>query len=58
MIGTDWPVLTVGCIYSQWWSTVEQQISQLTQHERDMILGETAARIYQLQHEIPHTIRQ
>jgi len=48
MIGTDWPVLTVGCTYKQWWSTVEQWISQLTQHERNMILGETAARVYHL----------
>lgn len=48
MIGTDWPVLTVGCTYSQWWHTVEQWISYLTLHERNMILGETAARVYQL----------
>lgn len=48
MIGTDWPVLTVGCSYSQWWSTVEQWISPLTQHERNLILGETAARVYRL----------
>lgn len=48
MIGTDWPVLTVGCTYKQWWSTVEQWIAPLTQQERNMILGETAARVYRL----------
>lgn len=48
MIGTDWPVLTVGCTYSTWWSTVEQWISHLSSHERDMILGENAIRIYRL----------
>ncbi|MEK6397679.1 MAG: amidohydrolase family protein, partial [Terriglobus sp.] len=48
MIGTDWPVLTVGCTYRTWWDTVEQWTNRLTPQERDMILGENAMRIYRL----------
>lgn len=48
MIGTDWPVLTVGCTYSNWWKTVESWTAALSQQERDMILGGTATRVYNL----------
>ncbi|WP_158750521.1 amidohydrolase [Acidobacterium sp. S8] len=49
MTGTDWPVLTLGCEYSQWWGIVEDWISPLTPDERAQILGGTAARVYGLQ---------
>lgn len=48
MIGSDWPVLTTGCSYAQWWQTVEQWILPLTSEERAQILGETAIRVYRL----------
>jgi L-fuconolactonase len=48
MIGTDWPVVTVGCKYADWWHTVENWISELSSNERAQILGETATRVYQL----------
>lgn len=48
MVGTDWPVLTVGCAYEQWWQTVESWIAPLTTSEQAQILGGTAARVYQL----------
>ena len=48
MIGTDWPVLTVGCDYAMWWQTVEAWIAPLTEIEREAILGGVAARVYGL----------
>lgn len=48
MIGTDWPVLTVGCGYAEWWQTVEQWIAPLSLGEQGGILGENAARVYSL----------
>jgi L-fuconolactonase len=48
MVGTDWPVLTVGCGYAQWWSTVEAWLAALNDEEQAAILGETAAQVYHL----------
>lgn len=48
MIGTDWPVLTVGCEYGEWWCLIESWIASLNIEERAMILGETASRVYHL----------
>ena len=48
MIGTDWPVLTVGCTYGDWWKTVEAWSAPLSQGERVDILGRTATRVYSL----------
>jgi L-fuconolactonase len=48
MIGTDWPVLTVACTYTQWWNLVEQWAATLSVEEHGAILGRTAARIYDL----------
>ena len=55
MIGTDWPVLTVGCTYARWWAIVESWIAPLSVSERAGILGETAARVYGLQPAAPGT---
>ncbi len=49
MIGSDWPVLTLGCAYAQWWRTVEDWIAPLTPHEQQQILGATAMRVYGLE---------
>ena len=49
MIGTDWPVLTVGCGYAGWWRTVEDWIAPLSMAEREAILGGVAARVYRLE---------
>jgi L-fuconolactonase len=51
MAGTDWPVLTVACRYTDWWATVAGWIAPLSAAERSQIEGETAARIYKLEAE-------
>jgi L-fuconolactonase len=48
MVGTDWPVVTVACSYSQWWSTVQGWLAPLSPDEREKIEGRVAARVYQL----------
>jgi L-fuconolactonase len=48
MIGTDWPVCTLGITYAAWWQLVEEWIAPLTENERHQILGQTAARAYRL----------
>lgn len=48
MIGTDWPVLIVGCTYAHWWHTVEGWTSSLTPEEQAALLGGNAQRVYHL----------
>jgi L-fuconolactonase len=48
MIGTDWPVCTIGSSYSQWWHVVEGWTASLSPFEQAAILGETATRVYRL----------
>ncbi|RXH54765.1 amidohydrolase family protein [Granulicella sibirica] len=48
MVGTDWPVVTLGCSYSKWWEIVEEWVANLSEAEQAGILGENAARIYRL----------
>jgi L-fuconolactonase len=48
MIGTDWPVCTIGCSYSQWWHIVEDWTASLSPSEQAAILSETATRVYRL----------
>jgi L-fuconolactonase len=48
MAGTDWPVLTVACTYTQWWATLDTRLAPLSATERAQIEGETAASIYNL----------
>ena len=55
MIGTDWPVLTLGCGYAQWWRVVEAWTGALSPQERADILGGTARRVYRLQVESMQT---
>jgi L-fuconolactonase len=48
MIGTDWPVLTVGCDYARWWELARSWIAPLSESEQSAILGMTAQRVYGL----------
>ena len=48
MAGSDWPVLTVACTYSQWWRTIEDWLVPLSGTERAFIEGDVATRIYNL----------
>ena len=46
--GSDWPVCTLASTYERWLDTTDALLSALTQSERDAILGENAARAYNL----------
>jgi L-fuconolactonase len=48
MAGSDWPVLTVACSYSQWWATVAEWTAALSETERAQIEGGVAATVYNL----------
>ena len=48
MFGSDWPVCLVACDYARWHGMVVGLISNLSQGERDRILGGTASEAYQL----------
>ena len=48
MVGSDWPVLTVACSYTQWWQVVSDWLTPLSTAERRDIEGGVASRIYRL----------
>jgi len=48
MVGSDWPVLTMACGYSQWWETISRWLCHLADSERELIEGGVASRIYRL----------
>lgn len=48
MFGSDWPVCLLATSYSAWYEIVSSWIAQLTESERDDILGSTAARAYRI----------
>jgi L-fuconolactonase len=48
MYGSDWPVCTLAASYEQVWDLAGTLVGDLSEHERDAILGQTAARVYQL----------
>ena len=48
MVGTDWPVITVGCSYVRWWQIVEAWVARLSEAEQAAILGGNATRTYAL----------
>lgn len=48
MVGSDWPVLTLGASYSQWWNTVRGWLSELSSTEQEEILGGNAIKVYGL----------
>ncbi len=48
MAATDWPVLTVHCTYSRWWSVLRCALAHLSPEERADVQGGVAARVYGL----------
>lgn len=46
MWGSDWPVVTANMAYGEWKSIVDRLVAQLSESERQAILGATAARVY------------
>jgi L-fuconolactonase len=49
MIGSDWPVCTVAGDYASVMNIVKDYISNLSQEERDAVLGKTAQELYRLE---------
>jgi L-fuconolactonase len=48
MFGSDWPVCLVATRYRQWTELLKNFISPLSSGEQDDIMGNCAARSYQL----------
>ncbi|MGV9852100.1 amidohydrolase family protein [Streptomyces sp. NPDC003442] len=48
MFGSDWPVCTLAADYGQVVATTRELLEELSAHERDEVLGGTAARVYRL----------
>lgn len=48
MYGSDWPVCLVAASYDQQCAIVESFISKLSQHEKNLVMGENARRFYNL----------
>ena len=46
MWGSDWPVVTANMAYREWKAMVDRLVAQLSESERQAILGATAARVY------------
>ena len=51
MIGSDWPVCTVSADYAATVGIVLEFIAQLTNSERDAVLGGTCAEVYRIETE-------
>jgi len=48
MYGSDWPVCTLAASYEQVWELAGTLVADLSENEREEILGGTAARVYGL----------
>jgi L-fuconolactonase len=48
MAGSDWPVCLLASGYMRWWETLREWMSDLDVQHQEMILGETAKRVYRL----------
>ncbi len=48
MFGSDWPVCLLAVSYAQWVRTIHDFVAPLSVAEQDQILGNTAAKVYQL----------
>lgn len=48
MVGSDWPVCLLATSYSKWMAVVHNWISELSSHEQEQILGQTAIDVYGL----------
>ena len=50
LFGSDWPVCTLAASYEEVVSAADQLIADLSEAERDAVLGANATRIYRLDH--------
>ena len=48
MYGSDWPVCLLATSYERWIETFDDWISELSDSEQSLIMGETAAKAYRL----------
>lgn len=48
LYGSDWPVCLIAASYDQQYAIVESFISNLSQHEKNLVMGENARRFYNL----------
>ena len=46
--GSDWPVCTLACPYEAWWEETDDLLRDLTDAERDDVLGGNALSLYEL----------
>jgi L-fuconolactonase len=49
MAGSDWPVCLLASGYSRWWETLREWMNGFEVRHQEMILGETARRVYGLE---------
>jgi len=49
MAGSDWPVCLLASSYARWWDTVHELLRELSEADRDAILGKNAVQVYRLQ---------
>lgn len=48
LVGSDWPVCTLAADYARTMAVVEDYMAQRPTHERNAVMGENAARLWQL----------
>lgn len=48
LAGSDWPVCTLACGYKLWWETLQMLLSELSDDERNTVLGGNAVETYKL----------
>ena len=48
MAGSDWPVCLLASGYTRWWDTLREWMKDFEVRHQEMILGDTAQRVYRL----------
>lgn len=48
MFGSDWPVMLLSGIYVQWKSLLEKYMQNMLEEEKELVFGENAKSVYQL----------
>jgi L-fuconolactonase len=48
MFGSDWPVCLLACGYEKWFATAQELLAKLSAAEKDLVLGDVAAKVYSL----------
>ncbi len=51
--GSDWPVATIACDYSEWFAICERLLAPLDREDLEAVLGGNATRCYRLASRIP-----